>query len=350
MKYHRFWKFALVFVLPLALYAFIAERNSWRPQQITPAQAYDTKSTEGITQAIEEIEFSPDGRFVLAKRVTVREHSNNSSLDFLLYDVASKKTYVLSDAFFNLPAFIDKSHLVGWDSRQDTKINKNQSKTPLLPQPLNLVTLPNGFRRLGVFSNSTTLFGTVDNTIPPTQLWTWDYKNNKAPQKWLCPKNKLLFSNCILLDDETLLISYGGDSINYDVWNIKTKKVNHLPELKNQPGELIGIMPDESWLISDNKGKVTIWDYKKHKPIRTIIVEGYSKYANLANSDLKLSPDGHFLYAENILEDYFDIWTVDTGKLLKRVHTAVLGIDFAPNKNTIATGDYNGNIDFWNIK
>ena len=53
----RLWKFALVLLVPLALYAYIAERNSWRP-----------KTLLSTTGAISLLKFSQDGSYLAVEQ------------------------------------------------------------------------------------------------------------------------------------------------------------------------------------------------------------------------------------------------------------------------------------------
>jgi len=151
-KTKRLWKFGLLLFVPLALYFYIAERNSWRPKTIVTMNGLEARF----------VKFSPDGRY-LAVETRNSEGGVTPWGDLYIYDV-SARTIVCKFSETNFLAFLHPLSTFETNRISVSENRKAQTNVYTLPT-LNLVQTRLGRAYRNGLSTSKTEAHSLDDTL-----------------------------------------------------------------------------------------------------------------------------------------------------------------------------------------
>lgn len=341
----RHWKFAFLILVPLALYAFIAERNSWRPKTITVAP--------GVW--LGDLNFSPDGRYFVVST------PNNSPATTFICEVASRRVVCKLPSTAN-PTFLSKQCLaVGYYARDEFELPKH----PPLPLGLRMVSWPVDFHPIGFLPDGKTIVGNVyreaEDQWDQEQVWDWALDAKRPPRKLLKFETKRGNSICdcyprseLLRDGRTLLapmrVAQSRTNFHSEVhlWDIKTKK--ELPLELDRETRQMGLetqrdsTTDGRLVALDWEGKgVKIWNYQTGGFLRRLSLDKFSQELKGTNPHLVISPDGATLAISASAANAICLWELKTGRFLRHisgVKTAELAdnaMKFSPDSRMIFT-------------
>src|SRR6185369_7903721 len=87
-------------------------------------------------------------------------------------------------------------------------------------------------------------------------------------------------------------------------------------------------------------GPITLWNYVTHQVIKTFPDTG---------SRLAFSPDGAILAARS--DDAVKLWNIETGQEMRKLDHAgdVLCLSFSPDGQTVAVGNWAGEVQLWSV-
>lgn len=354
MKRRHFWKFAFIFVLPLALYAFIVERNSWRPKMIVIAP----------NGGIYNFQFSPNQNYLLAytEKGCYLYNVRNRQNAFLPFDTNWPVVF-LKDDF--IVATLEKIREIDRPNFRDMPLPKNIP----IPDKIKLIQPPEKFIFLGILADNKTMIGQIVTNknqmkcLPkPNELWSWNINSKEKPRLYLDIskgiKNQSAFAaTCQLLPDKkTLLVDYSKMNkfgspetafSGYYLWNLDTKKSSYLPIKVDEPREILGSAANNNLFLYDFKGHVQVWNYKTLRRFRMIDL----KRDLQSEIEICLSSNGKFIGLNDVRYTLIFVWDANSGELLRKI-PANYGspLVFTPDCCHIAVRRDNGNVQTWRIR
>ena len=331
-------------MLPLALYAYIAERNSWRPKTIVVAPG----------RGINSLEFSPNGKYIFASNC----NSYGYEFEYFVCEFTTRRCRPLSVVLQTPFLFLDKNHVVGWTREQINKSKIIAGISPLFGD-MKLVSPPANFMQLGALPNSKTLIGfliknpDIDSRY---ELWTWKADSTNAPQTCFRFKKERANTDHVsfwsyfpLQDGRHILILHAN--ARYEIFDVfsKTRRFVKLDQHKKYAP--VASMANGLVFLLSNKGTLETWDYKTLRLLKTIQCESYPKSPpNKVVSEVAFSAASNLMIMRNNGTEIL-MWETNTGKLIRRIKTKKLShLTFSPDGRTLATGHYDGTIQLWRIK
>ncbi|HEY0074253.1 MAG TPA: WD40 repeat domain-containing protein [Abditibacteriaceae bacterium] len=334
------WKIALVLLVPLALYAYIAERNSWRPKTMV------------LDALVGNIQFSPDGRTLI-----VEDQNDEFREDLILCDVASG-TMSARIPMAEYSCFIENGkYMAAFCSSERFEPQEQRVKIFSVPDAKVAMSGPKNFIPVGVLADESTLIGlmvsngiedanVVNNAkvVDNAKLFRWNWRTDRAPQLHLrlpkAPQNK----PWILPDKATLT---DGDHF----WDLATGKLRFqirrdaditsrsfgVPHANT--ASLIAYLGDE---------KVKIWNYKTGKLQYSVAFD--------VTSGLMLSPDNSTLVGAIGRNGEIKLQDIHSGQLLRQLEISTdndfYRLAFSPDGRTLAAAPDGGEgiVKLWRVK
>lgn len=347
----RFWKRALLLAVPLVLFAFTAEHNSWRPRVIGPVKP---------NCQIEAIQFSPDGRY-LSLAPFSDDYLVNLDLHPTFYETGSGRIFELEDInVLSFPyttlAFIGKDRFMLERRIYSFPDGKLLAHCP--PNMAVLSGLSDGKTLLLVPEKQKILEGQIHRREREPELFAWDFRSGQMtsiiPTLPPRPTNNTMRSFQLLPDGRTLVISdqmpsdieekqLGDDSWGMRFWHMeKQKLVFHIPGRRTSIMYVAG-----DFCIVWDAGGETLWNYKTGQRLHKY-PDSYPGFSSA------LWPDGSQI-AYFSLGQKADIDLVETrsGKITRTVDSRdhiVQNLEFSPDGRTLATLSNDGIVRLWRVK
>ncbi len=309
----RPWKFALLLLVPLALYFYIAERNSWRPKTIR-IYSFDPVF----------LEFSPDGRTLI--------FGDGGEFNIYVCDVALRsQRVILEDAYAH--CFIENGKYL---AAVVSESNESRVKIFSMPDGAEIASGPKNFRPIGTLADESTIIGHIPNEANYCTLyrWNWHFDSKPQPYKRLTqqPTRRLR-----ILADKTTLTD--GEQF----WDLATGKLR----FKNNSSlryEFDNASRFMTSLTADRK-TVQIWNCKTGKKQKSMPFNSLIRFA-------KVSPDGTLL-AESSMKPQVNLWDVQSGKVVRQLDWSQghnYSEAFSCDGRTFAIADQQAIIHLWRIK
>lgn len=331
--------------MPLTLFAFVQERNSWRPKLIVLPHKKTVRFI-GVAR------FSSDGRY-LNLRPIIQANSP------LFYEVETQRTLVINNIRGRSPIAFVNSHSFTF-----------RSSVYSLPDAKLIAQCPVEMLFLGESFDGKTLCGQPYDIDENENIYLWDFRSAHAPQrlKSLPPSpNKELVRHFELLNDKRTLVVHDYLAHDYPdddptlssadkkslqlarqaqvVWfyDIFTqKRVFSVPGRSLSPSHstTLGLC---AWQTA--AGTLEIWDYKIG---RRLYEMPYPR-----DESPTLSPDGSLLANEKLDTGIINLRDAKSGRLLRTLEghsSGIKGVDFSPDGHTLATTGDDGTIKLWRIK
>jgi WD40 repeat protein len=337
MKRRLQWKFALLLIAPVAVYFYIAERNSWRPKAIELPDA-----------RVGWLKFSPDGRYLLVTDVTGEVAHN-----IVVYDLTEGQvTNTIKEA--GNPHFLEEGKSLAvfsgsmYSDASRTRVLSFPELRPLREHPS--FGLYKGFKDAWPDDKTLSSQDEKDNII----LWDIKTGTSKKIKLPLPSVARSIYDLRFLPDNRTvfiaeieILIVDGDGKKNWDMrfCDIQTKRCRLVKQKKNL--DFLNASPNGICAFRDNNGNVEIWDYKTGQSKRTI-------KGNF--SEVELSTDGATLATISSHADgglNITLWDTHSGqrlRVLKGRSKGMGSLAFSPDGHTLAVGNYYGFVQLWRVK
>jgi WD40 repeat protein len=339
MKRRRFFKFAFLLIIPLALYAYVYRRNAIRLRVISMRPV--VVGLPGINPI--QLSFSPDGRYLLVIHQYL-SGGDEPTPDLIVYEVASRKR-VGTLKRHCWPDFLDDGKRIV--SGGQYTIQKSIFLFPSLrfvkkvPVPPSTSGGNAGWPKPEILAMS--------DTKGSISLWN---THNGAMRKVSLPLRPLRKGYCyeaeFLPDKKTVVFGefpeYGAlTKTDLQFWDLVTKSRRFV--LKNSMSLSQGHLASRNgiWAAWNAGDKVDIWNYYTGKKMRTIR-GGFFQLA--------LSPDGTSLAAICPLST-ITLWDTKNGRINRKLRhdgSNFRSLIFSPDSRTIAGGDWKGSAYFWRVK
>jgi len=360
----RLWKFAFVFLVPLALGAYIAERNSWRPKMLSA----------GVGYSAFQVAFSHD-----SQRLAVA-CDNASGTDrpdrVMLWNVARRSllwSFSTDNGQLGSIAFVPDSYEIAslhwgadWkalrkdDNYQDESWSVIRFHSDDSGKLRRTLRVPNPWMGqwasyLCFWPNKTTVFHKSDSfyltnlingrtnklRFKPDPLYLQDYGSLA-----LAPNGKTLAA----------IVTSEDESASLALFDLPSRKLRRWLKADDRDGEnALAFSPDSSLLACDSSSdssssspsyRLKLWDANTGKMRRLLF--GLQAVAKA----LAFSPDNKILAAAGESGHVY-LWSTSSGKLtrtLKHSKGVVFTIAFSPDGRTLATGGSDGTVKLWRIK
>ncbi len=310
MKRRRFWKFALLLAVPLALFATIANYNSWRPRTI---------KTEAVEPS--ELQFSSDGRTLILEGSPV-----------YICDLASSTSSSLEMGF---PCSLIENGKYLADSMQILSVRDKKIVT----------WVPQSFVLVGVLADQSTLILAKLYDVHSRALFRWNWRSDLAPKLYVrlqeVPDRRLrIMSDKATLTDEKHIWDLKGNL------RFKIPQETHVTYPMHNPSPMYN--PSMFIALSDGS-KVQIWNCATGK------VQGSVAVISPRGSRMifKVSPDGTMLAAHAMFKGDFQIslWDIESGQRLRQIDLPNFAWEFAfsPDGRTLAVA-FTDTVKLWRIK
>lgn len=334
MKTIRFWKFGLLLLVPVALYFYIAERNSWRPKTLVL----------GIFPR--DIQFSPDNRTLI-----VEDQSSEFRDDLILCDArsATPRGHIEMAEY---PCFVDAGkYVAAFCSSERFEPREQRVKIFSVPDAKMAMSGPKNFIPVGVLADESTLIGFMaTGEFDSNKLFQWNWRADKAPRFYRRLPKTSLNMPWLLPDKATLT-----DGAHF--WDLATGKLRF--EIKRSadippprfrtPGSASASLM--AFLEGEDKAvKVQVWNYKTGKRQSSVtLLSG-------PFSGLVLSPDNTMLAGapgEMGSKSEVRLWDIKDGQTLRQLKVPqddTYRLAFSPDSRTLAAIGSEGTIHLWRIK
>lgn len=334
MKRRHLWKFALLLIVPVAVYFYVAERNSWRPKTI---------ELRGLRPG--RMNFSPDGRYLLVSNYHL------SAPGAVICDVATRRAVkTIEETNFH---FLEEGNRLAVIKRTTRRPPYNyQTRLLSFPnlQPLKQHPSFNSHQRFkATWPNDKTL--AAQNKKGDILLWdtqTGGTRIIKLPL--LAPAPGSFYNLEFMPDRETVLVSetsFRNDSeviSSIQSWNIQTKQGHFIKGMRNLG--YINAASNGIGLFGEH-GNREIWDYKKEQ--RKRVIKG-------SFEESCLSPDGSLLATISTPNTgnstNVALWDANSGqrlRILQGRRDGFQALAFSPDGRTLACGGY-GFVQLWRVK
>jgi WD40 repeat protein len=343
----RVWKIALLLVVPLALFAFVAERKSWRPKTIAV-------TGEKVT----DIKFSPDGWHLLA---VVNEPRSSIYICDLFKKAPVKQLLLLGPRV----SFLDEKRLVSMGFGLRPAVYS-------VPDGKLLTTGPNQFDVAGAKPDGTVLLSKI-NFDADLQIYSWDPLVSGQPQPILLlpavrlqpvEERKYEYTSFGLMNDNnTALIStyvgvYGacGNGLsgqNYPhgllFWDVAHRRT--LAQVHIDDSAVTAIASARSGICAIQTAQsLSFWNYQTGQRLNSITL---SKFGGVPTGNIALSPDGTILAGRIKEKGNIGLWNTKDGRLLRELrshNSAASNHAFSPDGRTLATCSGDSTIQLWRIQ
>ncbi len=335
----RFFKLALLLLVPLALGSYLVYYNSWRPRTIQLPDDGPMNFRPG------DLKFSPDGRYLLVT-------DYYSFAPVMVCDVATRRVVnTIKEA--EVVHFLERGNRVAVFKRIRHKPHDYQARVLSFPelQPLKQHSASNLHPRFSAtWPDDKTL--AAQNKKGDIILWdtkTGDTKIIKLPLP--TPALGNFYSLDFMPDSKTVLVSEiswkNSDEIIPSVqsWNIQTLQGHFVKGMANL--SYMNAASNGICLLGEN-GNREIWDYQKEQ--RKRVIKG-------SFVESCLSPDGSLLATISTPNSTgltnVELWDVNSGQRLRFIQGRLGGFNtlaFSPNSCTLAVGNFSGYVQLWRVK
>lgn len=354
---HHFWKFALLFCVPLALYFYIAERNSWRPKTVFVGAGF----------SVFQVAFSHDGeRLVVAcdnpmmaqaDKVMCLRPANRK----LLWSFTSHNGELGSIAF--LPDSHDVASLYWAVSRTKQQPNSRNvirfhvGDSGILQRTLDVGSSVYGewASYLCCWPNKNSFFHQELNDSYLTDLMSG--RTKKLHFKVTQPYSKLSNQLALSPDGRTLaarVFSPSSQAPRIGLFDLSSRKVRLWLESRDEDGQqVLAFSPDSRFVASDSitittnsqNYRVKLWDVRNAK-MRCLLRAQDQVMA------FTFSPDNQILAAADA-SGLICLWSTTSGQLLRTLNHSkdtIFTLAFSPDGGTLASGSADGTVKLWRIK
>lgn len=345
MKPKRFWKFAALLLVPLALYFYLAERNSWRPKTI---EVFPKTKFEGV-------EFSPNGQYLLL----YNEYGSVS-----VVDVATRREiFGLVDKF--APLFLSDERICVRE-RIDGISYEGRPLIYSVPDGKCIVTGPDATNVLSALLDNRTLL--LEKGEGGKTIFAWDTMSNSPlhpyysfPQVKHPAKNSatsLILGARSLIEGDSWQNPHPFEATrNVDCWVLKRKT----PVISTKTSySLMGfdLYSPNGLLVLCNNYQAQLWDYKIGRLLNSFSV-GFPEdpYTHSVTDDIDaaaLSTDGSILATASGTNSQVVLWNPKTGHMLRQLilpkKEKTNDIAVSPNGATLAHCSSDGSVKLWRIK
>lgn len=331
MKTKRFWKFALLLLVPLALYFYIAERNSWRPKKIEL----------GIFPR--SLLFSPDSRTLV-----VEDASDEFRDDLVLCDVASASRKGSIEKAES-ECFLEKgTYLAAFCSSERFEPKEQRVKIFSVKDAKEVASGPQNFLPVGVLADDSTLIGLI-STKGTGALYRWNWRTDSTPQLYLrfpkVPENTpWLLPDKVTLSDGNHFWDLSTGKQRFQIWRdgevvISSSHSLHIPSASHL-----------AFLEGDEKSNtVRIWNYKTGK-LESSMPYGQASYGL---SGLQLSPDNSTMAVANGDAGRIELISIPNGQVLRQLQVPKSDryrLQFSPDGRTLASVSDEGDVLLCRVK
>lgn len=343
----RAWKSALLLLVPLALYAYIAECNSWRPKTIALPSFVIPR----------HLRFSPDGRLLAFVDVGMGDKT-----DVLICDVATERMVARIESAEG-PLFLGQSEKIAVSCPSE-KTSDSEWRTKIYSVPnVKLITVgPRFYTHDRVLSDGKTLIGWMQNK-QYGKLFRWDSNSNKPPTQCFAlpalPPQETARRFWLLADNTSVIDEYNetknASHRTLHCWDVFTQKL--VFKVRERGGNLISFGSSSNGLFAFFNGdKLEVWNCKtgqlQSSFAATQLLRANEKVSSLSIDNLEFSPDGS-LIAASINNNYVGVWDTNTGKSIRYLtvkHKHIGSLAFSPDGRILATGGDDGTVKLWRIK
>jgi WD40 repeat protein len=332
MQRHQ-WKFALLILVPLALYAYIVERNSWLPKEI------------GVYADF--FQFSPHGRYLALRGSNLIDDGTDSEIE--LFDTVSQRVVQTL-----------KGRKVFFLGDNSIAVSKKRVEIYSVPDGKLTASSQMGFWADTALMDGKTFLGHMMKGGAEDLAWD----SSKSSYKKFVPLPPRRFKNIsrmfqLLPDNQTLLILEAGVDDNhytYDMgmklWDIGRKKICFSVKRRT------AISCTNSGLCAlqnPDSQKYEIWNYTTGQlqyAYWLVLPDKRFPHVNPNVVSVELSPDGALLAGYN--RDFIGIWDTSSGELLRTLNnegnsSCPSCMKFTPDGRTLAVAT-NGTVKLWRIK
>ena len=318
MKRRRFWKIALMLVVPLALLAMIAfviERNSWRPRTIVTWAAEP-----------ERFQFSPDGRTLIFVADGLYICDVASLTQRMQLDLHGG--FFLENGGYLVASSGDGVEILSvWDGKS-------------------IASAPKDFEPVGVLADESTLIGWMsDESVDARQkLFRWNWRSDRPPRFSVRLSAEPNGPIRLLADKATL-----SDGKHF--WDLATGKLRF--QLETGYEARFQLINPSSFMVFREGNKVRILDYRTGQVHASMAVAS-SKSNNL---EFKVSPDGTMLAKFNRWgagKPQISLLDIPSGRLLRKIEVPIstsndYRLAFSPDGRTLGVA-IAGAVKLWRIK
>jgi WD40 repeat protein len=158
----------------------------------------------------------------------------------------------------------------------------------------------------------------------------------------------------IISPDKRFIYASNGSNAEIDIWNIQTAKKEKAPLINPTPISTMSMSPDQQYLLAGGSGNsVYLWDLFELKQV--------SSFPNLGSmvTDLDVSFDSKYV-AIGLKTGEIKVFAIPAPSDYSKTHVpmqsiksyqfSVLGLSFAPDQLTIASGNIEEGLKFWDAQ
>lgn len=346
MRRQRFWKLALLVVVPLVIFLVMRERNSWRPR---------TLYLDAGTKAF-QVTYSQDGQRLA---VAGRDVTSRRLDKILCWDATGRSLlwdFSTSNGLLNSIAFVPDSHDIASLYRDangepdETEIRFNAGGDGKLQRTLRAGNLE-GASGLCCWRDKTTFTTSNSQSLKLTDLNSG--RTSRIHFKSDTVKNDNVYTLLLAPDGKTLV---GGQYAVHDtlsLLDLPSGKVRHLPQSSDGDGWSALAFSNDSDLLACSSEpaapskpyRVKLWD------IHTAKVRYIEFHIRTKAKALAFSMDNQML-AIGDLSGQISLWDTATGvrlRTLQHGNGEIVTVAFSPDGRTLVSC-CDGIVKLWRIK